>query len=213
MKKLTILIVDDHKLIRETLSFILAKDPGFEVIAECGDGQQAIMIARDKRPDIVLLDINMAPTNGFEVLKGIRKHTPTSRVIGISMHSQPAYAKKMLQFGAKGYVTKNSPREEMLSAISEVSKNRVYVCQEVKNIIAEQLLSDKDQAPDINDLSKREMEVLGALTKGFSSRYISTLLQISLKTVEVHRYNILKKLKLKNTVALINYINAHAYEI
>ena len=113
MKKVSIMIVDDHTLIRETWSFLLGKNENFDVVAECGDGERAIELARDKRPDVVLLDINMAPMSGFDVLKMIRKYSPGSKIIGVSMHSQPAYAKKMLRLGAKGYVTKNSPRQSI----------------------------------------------------------------------------------------------------
>jgi len=213
MKKVSIMIVDDHTLIRETWSFLLGKNENFEVVAECGDGERAVELARDKRPDIVLLDINMAPMNGFEVLKMIRKYSPGSKIIGVSMHSQPAYAKKMLRLGAKGYVTKNSPRQEMLEAIAEVSNNQVYICQEVKNILSEQLLNGDQVNPDINNLSDREMQIVRALKEGLSSKEIASELNISLKTVEVHRHNILKKLKLKNTVSLINFINSQAFDI
>jgi two-component system invasion response regulator UvrY len=129
------------------------------------------------------------------------------------MHSQPAYAKKMLRLGAKGYVTKNSPRQEMLEAIAEVSKNQVYVCQEVKNILSDQMLNGDQVNPDINNLSDREMQIVRALKEGLSSKEIAAELSISLKTVEVHRHNILKKLKLKNTVSLINFINSQAFDI
>jgi two-component system invasion response regulator UvrY len=183
------------------------------VVAECGDGERAIELARDKRPDVVLLDINMAPMSGFDVLKMIRKYSPGSKIIGVSMHSQPAYAKKMLRLGAKGYVTKNSPRQEMLEAIAEVSKNHVYVCQEVKNILSDQMLNGDQLNPDINNLSDREMQIVRALKEGLSSKEIASELSISLKTVEVHRHNILKKLKLKNTVSLINFINSQAFDI
>lgn len=213
MKKVSIMIVDDHTLIRETWSFLLGKNENFDVVAECGDGERAIELARDKRPDVVLLDINMAPMSGFDVLKMIRKYSPGSRIIGVSMHSQPAYAKKMLRLGAKGYVTKNSPRQEMLEAIAEVSNNRVYVCQEVKNILSDQLLNGDHVNPDINNLSDREMQIVRALKEGLSSKEIASELNISLKTVEVHRHNILKKLKLKNTVSLINFINSQAFDI
>jgi DNA-binding NarL/FixJ family response regulator len=213
MKKVSIMIVDDHTLIRETWSFLLGKNDNFDVVAECGDGERAVELARDKRPDIVLLDINMAPMSGFEVLKMIRKYSPGSKIIGVSMHSQPAYAKKMLRLGAKGYVTKNSPRQEMLEAISEVSNNQVYICQEVKNILSEQMLNGDQMNPDINNLSDREMQIVRALKEGLSSKEIATSLNISLKTVEVHRHNILKKLKLKNTVSLINFINSQAFDI
>ena len=213
MKKVSIMIVDDHTLIRETCSFLLGKNENFEVVAECGEGERAIELARDKRPDIVLLDINMAPMSGFDVLKMIRKYSPGSKIIGVSMHSQPAYAKKMLRLGAKGYVTKNSPRQEMLEAISEVSNNQVYICQEVKNILSEQMLNGDQANPDINNLSDREMQIVRALKEGLSSKEIASELNISLKTVEVHRHNILKKLKLKNTVSLINFINSQAFDI
>jgi DNA-binding NarL/FixJ family response regulator len=213
MKKVSIMIVDDHTLIRETWSFLLGKNENFEVVAECGEGERAIELARDKRPDIVLLDINMAPMSGFDVLKMIRKYSPGSKIIGVSMHSQPAYAKKMLRLGAKGYVTKNSPRQEMLEAISEVSNNQVYICQEVKNILSEQMLNGDQANPDINNLSDREMQIVRALKEGLSSKEIASELNISLKTVEVHRHNILKKLKLKNTVSLINFINSQAFDI
>ncbi len=213
MKKVSIMIVDDHTLIRETWSFLLGKNENFDVVAECGDGERAIELARDKRPDVVLLDINMAPMSGFDVLKMIRKYSPGSKIIGVSMHSQPAYAKKMLRLGAKGYVTKNSPRQEMLEAIAEVSKNQVYVCQEVKNILSDQMLNGDQVNPDINNLSDREMQIVRALKEGLSSKEIAAELSISLKTVEVHRHNILKKLKLKNTVSLINFINSQAFDI
>ncbi len=214
MKKVSIMIVDDHTLIRETWSFLLGKNENFEVVAECGDGERAIELARDKRPDVVLLDINMAPMSGFDILKMIRKYSPASKIIGVSMHSQPAYAKKMLRLGAKGYVTKNSPRNEMMEAITEVSKNNTYVCQEVKNILSEQMLNGGDQSnPDINNLSEREMQIVRSLKEGLSSKEIAMELNISLKTVEVHRHNILKKLKLKNTVSLINFINSQAFDL
>ena len=208
MKKVSIMIVDDHTLIRETWSFLLGRNENFEVIAEVGDGQKAIDIARDKRPNIVLLDINMTPLNGFDVLKVIRRQSPGSKVIAVSMHSQPAYAKKMLRMGAKGYVTKNSPRQEMLDAITEVYNGNTYICQEVKNILSDQMLNEEDNTAGLNQLSEREIEVINQIRDGLSSKEIADRLAISIKTVEVHRHNILKKLKVKNTASLINYINS-----
>ena len=202
------MIVDDHTLIRETWSFLLGRNENFEVIAEVGDGQKAIDIARDKRPNIVLVDINMPPLNVFYVLKMIRKQSPGSKVIAVSMHSQPAYAKKMLRMGAKGYITKNSPRQEMLDAIIDVNNGNTYICQEVKNILSDQMLSEEDNAAGLNQLSEREIEVINQIRDGLSSKEIADRLAISIKTVEVHRHNILKKLKVKNTASLINYINS-----
>ena len=163
MNKITILIADDHKLIRETWSYILNGDPRFQVIAECGDSQEAVDLAREKRPNIILMDINMAPFSGLEATEKIRKVAPGSRVIGVSMHSQPAYAKKMLQMGARGYVTKNSSKEEMIKAILEVNYGNKYICDEIKNIISEQLLDEHEDSPNINSLTEREMQILSLI--------------------------------------------------
>jgi len=210
MSKISILIVDDHKLIRETWSYILNNDPRFHVVGECGDAQEAVELARSKHPHVVLMDINMTPFSGLEATQRIRKVSPGSKVIGVSMHSQPAYAKKMLQMGARGYVTKNSSKEEMIKAILEVHHGNKYICDEIKNIISEQLLDEKEDSPNINALTEREMQIINFIKEGLSSKEIATNLSISLKTVEVHRHNILKKLKLKNSASLVNFINTNA---
>ena len=210
MDKITILLVDDHKLIRESWSFILNSDPRFEVVGETSDAEQAVETAVEKKPKIILMDINMTPVNGFEATRLIRKTSPQSRIIGISMHSMPAYARRMLQMGAMGYVTKNSSKDELITAILEVNDGRKYVCEEVKNILAQQeLVDDGFTFADMNVLSKREIDIVHQIKEGLSSREIAERLDISLKTVEVHRYNILKKLNLKNTAALVNFINVH----
>lgn len=209
MGKITILLVDDHKLIRDSWSFILNSDARFQVIGETSNADEAVEIARDKKPEIVLMDINMSPVNGFEATKLVRKYSPGSKIIGISMHSMPAYARRMLQMGAMGYVTKNSSKDELLAAIIEVHNGKKYVCDEVKNILAQQELEDEGGAPDMNVLSRREIDIVQLIKEGLSSKEIAIRLDISLKTVEVHRYNILKKLSLKNTAALVNFINAH----
>jgi Response regulator containing a CheY-like receiver domain and an HTH DNA-binding domain len=209
MDKITILLVDDHKLIRESWSFILNSDPRFLVIGETNNADEAVEIAKEKKPKIILMDINMTPVNGFEATKLVRKFSPGSKVIGISMHSMPAYARRMLQIGAMGYVTKNSSKDELLTAIAEVNSGKKYVCEEVKNILAQQELEEDGGQPDMNVLSRREIDIVQLIKEGLSSKEIAHKLDISLKTVEVHRYNILKKLNLKNTAALVNFINSH----
>jgi DNA-binding NarL/FixJ family response regulator len=207
MDKITILLVDDHKLIRDSWSFILNSDPRFSVIGETDSGEQAIEIAKTKKPRIILMDVNMTPVNGFDATQQIHKFSPESRIIAVSMHSMPAYAKKMLQLGAMGYVTKNSSKDEMITAIIEVNSGKKYICEEVKNILAQLELDEDSDHADMNTLSRREIDIVKLLKEGLSSKEIAQQLDISLKTVEVHRYNILKKLKLKNTAALVNFIN------
>jgi len=207
MEKITILIADDHTLVRETWSFILNSDPRFFVVAECVSGEEAVEMAKDLKPAIVIMDINLPGINGIEATQQIRKFSPGSRILGVSLHTQPTYARKMMQKGAMGYVTKNSSREEMFKAIMEVYNGKKYVCEEIKNILSEQVISGEDQQSGLNALSQREIEIISYIKKGFSSKEIADALNISVKTVEVHRYNILKKLNLKNAAALVNFIN------
>jgi two-component system invasion response regulator UvrY len=206
-EKITILIADDHTLVRETWSFILNSDPRFYVVAECGSGEDAVEMAKKLRPAVVIMDINLPGMNGIEATQMIRKFSPSSKILGVSLHTQPTYARKMMQKGAVGYVTKNSSREEMFKAIIEVYDGKKYICEEIKNILSEQVISGEDQLSGLNALSQREIEIISFIRKGFSSKETADALNISVKTVEVHRYNILKKLNLKNAAALVNFVN------
>lgn len=208
MQKITILIVDDHRLIRETWAYLLNSDSRFTVVGECADGNEAVELAQKFKPDIILMDINMSPLSGFEATEKIHLVSPLSRVIGLSLYAQPAYARKMLQAGARGYVTKNSSREEMLQAIVAVHAGHKFICEEVKNNISELVLEETREAPSINALTERELQIIQLIKEGNSSREIAGQLNISLKTVEVHRHNVLKKLKLKNSASLVNYMNS-----
>jgi two-component system invasion response regulator UvrY len=207
MEKITILIADDHTLVRETWTYILNSDPRFKVIGQSKTGEEAVEQARDLRPQVVIMDINMPGMNGIDATQMIRKYSPGSKILGVSLHTQPAYARKMIQKGASGYVTKNSSCEEMFKAIIEVQNRRKYICEEIKTILSDQVISGEDQQVGLNSLSRREIEIIGFIKKGCSSKEIADTLGISVKTVEVHRYNTLKKLNLKNSAAMVNYIN------
>ena len=207
MKKITIAVVDDHKLVREMWRELFASNVEIEITGESGEFNDAIEMIKNKRPDIVLLDINLSQSSGFDAVPLIRKFSPGTKVIAVSMHSQPAYAKKMLNLGAKGYVTKNSSRLEMLKAVEEVIQGKLYVCTEIKDILSEKLFSNNAESFDINDLSLREIGIIKLIREGLASKEIADRLNISVRTVEVHRHNILKKLQLKNTAALITFIH------
>lgn len=207
MEKITILITDDHTLVRESLVMQFDSDTRFKVVAQCGTGEEAVELAKNLRPNIAIMDINLPGMNGFEATSLIRKYSPGSKIVGVSLHTQPAYARKMMQSGASGYITKNSSQEEMVKAITEVHEGKKYLCEEMKNIISEQALAGDDQQGGMHSLSRRELQIIGFLKKGFSSREIADNINISVKTVEVHRYNILRKLNLRNVAALVNYIN------
>lgn len=210
MKKITIVIIDDHTLIRQTWSFVLNSHPRFSVIAESGNAEEGIELCKELRPDVVMMDINLPGINGLDAVPMIRKFAPASKIIGVSMHSQPAYAKRMIQNGASGYITKNSSRQEMLDALIEVQQGKKYICGEIKNSLAKEFIQEGDIENGIDRLSLREIEIVKLVREGMSSKEIARATFISVKTVEVHRYNILRKLNLKNAAALVHYVNKNA---
>jgi DNA-binding NarL/FixJ family response regulator len=207
MKKITIAIVDDHKLIRQMWAKMFEGNNEIEIKGESGTLDEALEMIKINMPDIVFLDINLAKGSGMDAVPLIRELSPGTRIIAISMHNQRAYAKKMLQLGAKAYITKNSSHEEMFKAIEEVMKGGVYVCAEIKHLLSDQFINYEPTGYGIKNLSIREIEIIKLIKDGLSSKTISSLLNIAIGTVEMHRYNILKKLKLKNTASLINFIN------
>ncbi|HEV7330214.1 MAG TPA: response regulator transcription factor [Flavisolibacter sp.] len=213
MKNTTILIVDDHTLVREAWRIILSTHPHFQVVGEAGSADEGLALAESLQPDVVIMDINLPGMNGIEATKIIKEKIPAIKILGVSLHTQPSYAAKMMQEGASGYVTKNSSREEMFTAITEVLKGNRYVCKEIKNILSEQMLNEEQEAAGFNGLTLREMEVISLIKQGCSSKEIAITLGLSTKTVEVHRYNILKKLNLKNSAALVNFIHTHKLEL
>lgn len=207
MEKITLLITDDHKLVRESLATLLDAHPRLRVLAHCGSGEEAVELAKRWRPDIVMMDMNLPGINGFEATALVLKESPSSKVLALSMHTQPAYVRKFFQAGATGYVTKNSAREEIVQAILEIYEHRKYICEEIKNILAEQEFSGDIKADALYGLSRRELDIIGLVKKGFTSREIAENTQLKVKTIEVHRYNILRKLNLPNVAALVNYVN------
>jgi two-component system invasion response regulator UvrY len=186
---------------------VFNSDPRFQVIGQCGSGEEAVELAKNLRPHVVIMDINLPGIDGFTATTQVRKYSPGSKILAISLHDMPVYVRKMLQSGATGYVTKNSSQDEMFKAVVEVYNGRKYVCEEIKDIVAQQELHTDEQRDGLYSLSKREIHIISMLKKGLSSKQIAMDISISVKTVEVHRYNILKKLNLPNVASLVNYVN------
>ena len=128
-----IILVDDHKLVRQSWRMLLENQPGFTIVAECENGHSAIEQAAQLMPDIMLVDINMSPLNGFAVTERIMQSTPSVKIIGLSVNNLPVYATRMIQLGARGYLTKTSSLEEIIHGIQVVHKGEIYICDEIKN--------------------------------------------------------------------------------
>ena len=207
MNPISIFIIDDHRLVRETWSSVLSADSRFYVLGQASAPLEAIPQIKLTFPNVVLTDINMLPVDGFEATKLILACSPKTAIIGVSVHTNPAIAKKLFSCGAKGFVTKNSSKEEMFKAILAVSEERTYICKEIKNAFSLDWMEGGKNAIALSSVTHREREIIKLIKNGYSSKEIADELGLSVKTVEVHRYNILKKLTLKNTAALVNYVN------
>lgn len=213
MKQISIIIVDDHKLVAEMWADLINSDGRFQVIDICTDTSQTFVdTISKKKPDIVIMDINIAPLTGIDAVKLVRKYSPGSRIIGVSMHNQPSFAKRMLRNGASGYVTKSSNKSEMFDAILTVMEGKTYICKEIQENLSKQVL-ETDEGPNVSKLTEREIEILKLIKEGLSSKEIAAKIFLSYRTVEVHRYKILKKLNLKNTPSLINFINNSSLDL
>jgi len=205
-KKIRIVIADDHLLIAETWATLINMDPDFEVVKVFDNTQSLIEEISEIKPDIAILDININPFSGIEATKMIRRLAPGTKIIGVSMHNQPSFAKKMMRNGAMGYVTKSSNKNEMYEAIRTVMKGEKFICAEIQRNITNQVLMDDDDNK-LSRLTEREIEIIKLIKNGSTNKEIAEKLFLSPRTVETHRARILKKLDLKNSLSLVKYIN------
>jgi DNA-binding NarL/FixJ family response regulator len=205
-KKIRIVIADDHLLIAETWATLINMDPDFEVVKVFDNTQTLIEEISELKPDIAILDININPFSGIEATKMIRRLAPGTKIIGVSMHNQPSFAKKMMRNGAMGYVTKSSNKNEMYEAIRAVMKGEKFICAEIQRNITNQVLMDDDDNK-LSRLTEREIEIIKLIKNGSTNKEIAEKLFLSPRTVETHRARILKKLDLKNSLSLVKYIN------
>ena len=205
-KKIKIVIADDHLLIAETWATLINMDPDFEVVKVFDNTQTLVEEISDIKTDIAILDININPFSGIEATKMIRRLAPGTKIIGVSMHNQPSFAKKMMRNGAMGYVTKSSNKNEMYEAIRSVMRGEKFICAEIQRNITNQVLMDDDDNK-LSRLTEREIEIIKLIKDGCTNKEIAEKLFLSPRTVETHRARILKKLELKNSLSLVKYIN------
>lgn len=200
-----IIIADDHQLFREGIVKLLSNDADIEIIAQAENGEEAYNKVKEHRPDLVLMDIGMPVLNGIEATKAIVSEFADIKILALSMHAEKDYIKDVLDAGASAYVLKNSTYTQLIEAIKSVYEGKRYLSEEVTEIVLQDYLKKADSIDLKSLLSNREMEVFTLFAEGKSSREISEILFISIKTVGTHKQHILKKLNLKTNADMVKF--------
>ena len=208
--KKTILIVDDHPLVREGLKSILKPATAYEVVGQAGRAREALHLVKSLIPDLVLLDLSLPDKSGLEICREIRNISPPTHILIVSMHSKVDYIVKAFQAGATGYMTKESATERLLGGIERVLDGEYYMDGSVSHRVVEELMQTPDREMKITDaaydtLTPREQEIMVLLAEGRSAKEAAEKLFISPKTVENHRTNIMNKLGLHSALELVRY--------
>jgi len=200
-----ILIVDDHTLVRHGLRAMLSAEPDLEVVGEAEDGHQAIRLAGSLTPKLILMDLSMPGTNGTEALAEIKRRYPNIRVLVLTVHKAEEYIREALRVGADGYVLKHATRDELMLAIRSILNGKTYLTPDVAEKVVNGYLGRGQELAGRSawdSLTLREREVLKLIAEGNPNKYIANYLSVSVKTVEKHRSNLMKKLDLHNASAL-----------
>lgn len=202
-----IVLADDHRIVREGLYNLIGSQKGMEVIAEAGDGREAVQVVCELVPDIVIMDVGMPGLNGMEATRQIVSKNGISKVIALSMHSDRRFVVEMLQAGASGYLLKDSAFEELIIAIRSVSEKKMYLSPRISDIVVKDYvrLFPNSGFSVLCVLTPREREVLQLLAEGRSTRQIASALKVSVKTVETFRQQLMDKLDIHTVAELTKY--------
>lgn len=203
-KRIKVLLVDDHKIIRDGLRAILEKQPEMHVVGEAAEGHEAIALALAVCPDVIVMDLSMRGLNGVDATARIVSERPDIKVIGLSMNSDRRYVLAMLAAGAVGYLLKDAASDELIRALQTVAAGQTYLSPEITGIVIDRAVNASLPA-EAGALSTREREVLQLLAEGCSSKDIGARLHIAVTTVETHRRQIMDKLKLRSIAELTKY--------
>jgi DNA-binding NarL/FixJ family response regulator len=202
-----VLIADDHAIVRHGLSRSIEQEKDMEVVAHATQGHQAVELARELTPNVVLMDISMPDLNGIEATRQIGRESPETKVIGLSMHSAQRYVKEMFKAGARGYLLKECEFDELAEAIRSVAGGQVYITPAVSQAVLTSCIQEPQQSQKgaFSVLTPREREVLQLMAEGHSTKQIARRLHISPKTVEAHRLKVMNKLDIDNVAQLTKY--------
>lgn len=209
----SILLVDDHAIILDGIKAMLQNEPDITILGEAYNGVQALEKVKILDPDIIIMDISMPDLSGIEATKLISKDFPKVKIIILTQHDSKEYILEVLKAGAHGYLLKNSPKDELLHAIKKVAKNEKYIGDKASALLLDDMLKQKVQnseqeLPEVI-LTKREIEIIELIANDNSNQEISELLNISLRTVETHRRNVMQKIDVNTVVALVHYAVKH----
>ena len=206
MAKTRILICDDHTLFVEGMKAMLRHEPSLEIVGEARDGRKAVELVKELKPDVLLMDISMPDMNGFDATRRVHEFDPAVKVLILTMHDDEELVARCLQAGAAGYLIKDAPAAQLLYAIETVCKGQRYLSPGVLKTVVDGYIKDGGRPQTSYDrLSPREREVLQLLAEGFSVKQVAVRLNLSVKTVDAHKTNLMKKIDVHDRAELIRY--------
>ncbi|UCC85912.1 MAG: response regulator transcription factor [Anaerolineales bacterium] len=207
MSKIRLLLVDDHQVVRAGLRMLFQAEKDMEIVGEVDSGEEALKAIRELKPDVVLMDVVMSGMSGIEATRRIKQANSEVAVLALTMHEDEQYFFEMLQAGASGYVPKRAAPDDLVSAIRVVSQGNVFLYPTLAELLVKDFLqrTESGLSPAAEELTPREREVLTYIAEGHTNREIAEALVISVKTVDRHRENIMRKLNLHNRVELVKY--------
>ena len=212
MSKIRVLLTDDHTLFRQGIRTLLEAEADIEVVGEAADAAQAVALAQQVRPDVVLMDIGMNGMSSFEATRLIRKERPETHVLFLSMYDDDEYLAECMEMGVDGYVLKESPVEQLLTAVREVARGGSYLSARLLTRLVADFRTHGREAvyrglgrTRFGNLTKREHEILKMLAEGKSVKEIATGFELSVKTIEAHKFNLMRKLDIHNKAQLVQY--------
>jgi two-component system nitrate/nitrite response regulator NarL len=204
-KRIRLLLVDDHPVVRRGIASCLARHANLEVVGEASDGQEAIDKTRALAPDLVLMDIDMPQMSGLAVAEVLKREAPQTKVLILSMHDNTEYVMRIIQSGARGYVLKEASPEELVQAIETVNSGQAFFSPEVARTALNQLVRGNGENGEQAQLTSREQEVLVQIAEGLSNKEIATRLGVGVRTVETHRERIMRKLDIHSVAGLTKF--------
>jgi DNA-binding NarL/FixJ family response regulator len=206
VSRIRVLLADDHTLVRAGIRALLESVEGVEIVAECGDGREALELIAKHRPEVALLDIAMAGMSGLEVAKRAGRESPNTRVVILSMYADASYVRQALRAGVAGYLVKGAAVAELPLALQSVMRGETYLTPKVSQTVVKDLLRDDGRERDpLEGLTQRQREILQLIAEGRSTKEIARLLEVSVKTVETHRLRLMDRLGIHDVAGLVRF--------